>query len=443
MTILVLIVFVGLGIYVWFFERKPAPEEKKIVIFPDVKQEEITQFQLIYPEKTIVCARKEDDEWEITKPKKFKANDSAIDTILGKLSDLEAKRKITEEAGKLKDYGLEEPEFKVGFVAAKRPQVLLVGEKTPIGGDYYVKTEGSPAIYILVSWKVSGLKKEVKDLRSKKVIDFSPPLVKKLQIQTTSYKLVCVKEEKKWELQKPVVAKADESKIMEILNNLKNAKVEEFVEDEAKDFKEYGLDKPKIKIELLLKDDSLNGVLMGDVAEGKVYIKPKFVDSVYQVSDSLYKDFNLTPFDLRDKTIVRIPTHLLEEIEFTKGEEKITCRQDEDKIWRIMISTTPSEGKNVETEVGNLLADFRPLEASGFIEEEAEDFGKYGLKKPDYKVKFICKETVAEVWLSKREGEVYVRIVPEKAVYPAPMHRCGVYLVKEEIISEIDKIFEK
>ena len=59
---------------------------------------------------------------------------------------------------------------------------LIVGDQTPIGFKAYVQKEGDPKLYLSTGAFHSGIKKELKDLRDKTIIDFNNDQIQTIEL---------------------------------------------------------------------------------------------------------------------------------------------------------------------------------------------------------------------------------------------------------------------
>ncbi|MFH2105575.1 MAG: DUF4340 domain-containing protein [Parcubacteria group bacterium] len=116
------------------------------------------------------------------------------------------------------------------------------------------------------------------------VIDFDKAQVKEITFEQTDKKTRVVKEGEGWKIVEPITYQARAGKIDETLDSINELEATQEITEG--DLAEYGLDKPIIKITLLMQDDSQQEILLGDKSpqETSIYVKASTSDSVYLVN---------------------------------------------------------------------------------------------------------------------------------------------------------------
>ena len=74
---------------------------------------------------------------------------------------------LDEQATDLKQYGLDPARIEVTFRFAAKDQKLLIGQKTPTGGDLYAKVPDKPRVFLVAAHLESTFNKSPFDLRDK------------------------------------------------------------------------------------------------------------------------------------------------------------------------------------------------------------------------------------------------------------------------------------
>ena len=93
--------------------------------------------------------------------------------------------------------------------------------------------------------------------------------------------------------------------IRSILDALHVLKVAEFTKDGAADLREYGLEVPRIRVSLQLKEESQTLLVGSDIPDtANVYVKLDTLESVYAVNREIVNALDKSVFDLRDKRVI-------------------------------------------------------------------------------------------------------------------------------------------
>ena len=108
-----------------------------------------------------------------------------------------------------------------------------------------------------------------------------------------------------WHLTAPLTADANPAKIDEILQNLLEKKVKQTLA--AEDLAQYGLQPPKIRIELWTGgEDPAKTFLIGDrTVNYSVYTKEQSESHIFLIESSALDDFTKSPSDFRDRSVFK------------------------------------------------------------------------------------------------------------------------------------------
>lgn len=169
-SFITLAIFVLLGIFVIFIDKGKKEKEEKVSIFAqEVKEEDITKFELNDIEKNtnIICEKSGSEIWKIVSPEKYETDKDTLNGIINNFINPAVDRKLTESSD-LKNFGLDNPKFKIKVTTKdNKENVLIVGNLTPTQNLYYVKDQYKDQIYTVYSYCIDGMKKDIKSLRKK------------------------------------------------------------------------------------------------------------------------------------------------------------------------------------------------------------------------------------------------------------------------------------
>ena len=93
-----------------------------------------------------------DGSWTLAEDPAYHLDATDCNTMVTALSALNAKRRLTEQAGET--YGLESPTAVVTVTAQGQKTTLTIGAKNPLTGDYYLKKAGDDALYTVAGNKI-------------------------------------------------------------------------------------------------------------------------------------------------------------------------------------------------------------------------------------------------------------------------------------------------
>jgi len=433
-TIIVAVLAIALGAFVYFYEIKGGEERqqaeqqaKKIFLFED---DQVKGLTLEHSGKEIVLTKAKDGEWTITAPIETEADKGTVDGLVRNLKSAETDRIVADSTADLGAFGLDEPEVKVSLLLGEEhTEPLCIGNKSPTGSYIFANMGGSHEVFTTRSSLLSNVKKELFDLRDKRVLGFEKDEVEKLELNQRGKPLfVLSKTGSEWQMEQPQKLQGDRSEVNNILNKLKNGKAKAVVTEKASSLKSYGLDKPDVVVTLWLgKDKAKKQLKIGDEkAPDRYYAKDEARDPIFTVDSTFVVELRKDLFDLRDKEIVRFLRDRVNKIELVYADSSIVCQKDTSDNWRV---TAPVVQKAKKWKVSGLLSDIETLKAEEFVAEQATDLSRYGLDTPQITAKlWDDREIQTQVSLGKVKGDlVYAKVRGKEAVY----------LVKDRIVEKL------
>ena len=431
---LILVLFAGFLTYYLWSGKKEKPPETRIFNMDKEKVNKLT----IKGEEDIVLEKK-NDEWKMLSPRKWEVDQELVNRMVGEISRLEAERVIKEEKPELKNYGLAKPRLRITFQGEGKIQELLVGEKTPVGYQYYAKRRDLPSVYVVSGYRLDDFFKKPEDLRERRLLRFEKNEVRKVTLVYPDKKITLEKKEEEWEITSPLKTKGDKWEIEGLLDDLKNLRIEKFVEERAEDLKKYSLDKPLFRVEIWLgKDMAYKGLDFGKEEENLVYVARSGLGQVFAVNKDKMKRLKKTLFELRDKVVFSFSLDEVKEIDLSYQDKKLVLVKEKDK-WRM---THPKSGEVEKDKVEDLLWTVKDLEATSFEKEKAKDLSPYGLDKPEVKLVLKLKEGKKILYLGKTvkkggEERVYGKVEGDPRVFTVREY------IKEDLMKEPEDFFKK
>jgi hypothetical protein len=237
-----------------------------------------------------------------------------------------------------------------------------------------------------------------------------------------------------WRVTHPSPVPADEAEISGITANLASAEVQRVVDDQATDFKQYGLDPARIEVGFKFagKDQKL---LIGQKTPtgADLYARVPDKPRVFLVPSFLESTFNKSSFDLRDKTILKIDREKVDHMEIVTADRTLTlAKQGAD--WRVTAPTNArADFGAVEGIIGRL--NTTPMKAivRGETGEtgETNDAKEYGLDKPAATVRVKSGSSEAGLAIGKSAGD--------GVVYARDLSRPLIFTVEQALLDELKK----
>ena len=141
-----------------------------------------------------------------------------------------------------------EVEFKSGD--GKPSGRILLGSKTPTGGNLYAKRNDEKRVFLVADFQDSSLNKSTFNLRDKTLIKIARDKVDGVEVDVSGKPIQFAKDGSDWKITKPIAARADFSSVEGLVGRVETAQMKSIVTDQASpdDLKKYGLDKPDVTV---------------------------------------------------------------------------------------------------------------------------------------------------------------------------------------------------
>jgi hypothetical protein len=340
-TIVLLVVLAGLGGYIYFVEseRDPAAADAKARAFPDLSADAIEEIQIKSADGETSRVLRDGDDWRLVEPRALDADTGVVGTVTSNLSTLEVQRVVDENPSDLAQYGLNPPRLDVSFRLKdqKEFQRLLVGDKTATGGDLFAKRPNETRVFLISSFLDSIFNKAAFDLRDKSVLAFEREKVESIEVSEGAQTLQFARNGMDWRIARPIAARADYAAIEGLMTRLSSTFMQRVVEPEAKDLRQYGLDRPVLTASV--NAGSARSVLLigGTADEGGRFAKDAAKPEVFTVEETLFTELAKDAPEYRRKDVFDARSFTATRIELQRGADMMAfdkTRVDGKETWR-------------------------------------------------------------------------------------------------------------
>jgi len=221
----------------------------------------------------------------------------------------------------------------------------------------------------------------------------------KIELKSNKYEIVCEKIKEDWEIIKPICAKADTTKIDEIIYSVGHLVKGPF-QAKSKEVRlvDYGLEKPRLVAKIT--SNKVYTILFGkesNVYKGYVFIQLEGDENIYTVSTSIFSTFDKDIKTLRNRKIFGYMAYKVDKIIIwqkflkSKGKELVTEYEEshlvrgENNGWYL---EKPFSEKLDDTQVNRLISGLLDVEICDFI-TPSKDLKKYGLDEPQWRIQLF------------------------------------------------------
>jgi hypothetical protein len=374
--LLMLVVAVGLGSYIYFVEMKrdPAadtatPARDKVFTIPTgtISEVEVTNAMA---EVTKVTRR--DTTWTLTAPETAEADLVAVSQLISSLESLERVKVIDENPKSLAPFGLDPARIRVVFKTTGEPATgtLLIGNKTPTGGDIYAKLDNAPAVFLIGGFLEDTFNKKAFDLRDKTVLKFAQDAVDSVTVAQGTSRIGLSKSGAEWRFAAPQSAKADAAAVDGLVNRLFQAKMTGLsAADGTSRLKEFGLDKPQVMVTLGAGSSKTELAIGAKQDDTNVYARDLSRTMVFSVEKTLVDELLKKADDYRVKDVFAFRSFTAQGIDLTYGGQTYTFAKKKgegENTLEIWAQTAPAAKTVDDTKFSDLLMTISNLRAESF-----------------------------------------------------------------------------
>lgn len=392
-TVGLLVVALGLGLYLKFWETKQpdtAEAQRQSQNVVNVDRDKITGI-VIQNGDDKIDIRRNGDQWRLETPIKDQADPALIQNLLMELDGWQKEATISEkemeaDKNKLAEFGLNKPKLRLKLVGEKAPPELLFGKDAALEGKMYVRFDNSKEAFLVGQSIRKSIDKKPEEFRDKRLTDLTPAQVARVVLKTKAGEMELQKQADRWEIVKPLRARGDDQKINDLIAQVTNTRIEQFVASDSGDLHPYGLAEARGSITLFEPEDKQGQMLQLGSAKEKDQVYARFAARgfVYTLPKKVEDVFNAKPDDVRDRHLVRIDTNILDRVTIESAKGKVVLARNQEN-WNIAsMNSTPANS----SEVRRLIDALQNVEVSRFVEDTASNLSKYGLDKPPAQVTF-------------------------------------------------------
>jgi len=430
-TLIWLVVAAVLFGFIFVFEHffRPAPAEPSAIL-TDLQPSTVTSVQVIPANALEIRADRTNDTWLLTKPIMYPAQPAAIEALLAALQKLTPAIRIS--AGELReqhsaesDYGFDTPQVSLVIEAGDQRWQLKVGNKTAPGDQVFLRIVGTDGAYVTDADWLKYLPRSADDWRATALVDFGDSAPDSI-ILTNGTKVIQLQRNATnhlWQMTRPLVARADGSRITEALQRLQTAQVSQFVTDNPKaDLTAFDLQPAELDLWIGHGTNFMAALHAGKSATNDsslVYARREGWSTVTTTAKDPLSPWLGTVNDFRDPFLLELSAPVAE-IE-VRGTNHFTLQRQDTNGWRLAGEKFPVDAGSVQQFI-RLLASLRVTE---FVKDvvTTPDLPAYGLAAPSWQITLFSavddtNTVIAQLLFGTvQTNEVFVRRADEDSVY--------------------------
>lgn len=347
-TLIVVLVAVALGSFVYFYDSKHAPkppsEDTSKPAF-SVKAADVTGVTIHRKSDTVALTKGSD--WELSEPIDTRADQSAVGGIVDDIGSLNVQRSFA-PTDNLSKYGLADPAVKIVFqLKSGASHTIQLGDKDFSNSSVYALIDDSKNVNLVSTALLDETTKPVAQLRDRSLIDLNGSQVIALALNETSDDITVTKAQTGWEITSPRKTLADSSVVDALVSSLSSSKFTDVVSETSADLAKYGLAHPALTLEVTAQGGKQFRLLLekkGDDYYGRDASRPM----IFRVDSATYNSFDKKLFDLRDKSILQFDPTSISTVTIQNATGTIQCSQGKDDQWSV-VEPVSDKGKAVQS----------------------------------------------------------------------------------------------
>jgi len=264
-----------------------------------------------------------------------------------------------------------------------------------------------------------------------KVFTVEADKINELRITSQGQTSLLKKEGSGWKLYEPTQIDADPPEAIGVATALGGVEIVRVIDDNATNLDQFGLANPAITVEYKAEGGAAGKLRLGNknATQGEMYALKNDEKRVFLVSAYQETSFNRTPFDLRDKKILKFDRDKADSLVLVKGKDSIEMSRSGSE-WKV---NKPVPSRSDYTAIEGFLTRLSSANMSKMVEENPKDLAKYGLDKPTMTITIGAGSAKTVLDVGKTEnGDRYAM----------DASRPIVFTVDSTLATDLDKNFE-
>ena len=395
-TLFLFVAVILLGGFIWLVDQRlesTREREEQTRKAMRIVADRISYLQIETTNVLVECAE-EDGKWMLVQPVRDRADSAAIDRVLSGLQNLSRGEVITAAERKsrnvqLSDYGLDQPRVKITLGDNLRRRTILVGRTALLGGSVYIKDESLDDVIATDTNLLQFIPQAAADLRDRVLFHGALEQIQRLDVRSGSgFFQVAKGEQGQWALQQPISARASPMVVQEILTDLFDLRIEQFVAESKSDLFAYGLDDAGVKVSVSSGNkDGATELWLGNLVETNkdlVYARVKGSDSICAVRSSILGRLAMKAEELRDRRLMTLSIYDITYFRAEEGERAVELRRD-GETWNVI---EPKPWKADPQHMRDLLTAWVGAGIEAFVDDPKTNLSALGLAPPARTLKF-------------------------------------------------------
>jgi hypothetical protein len=429
-----LVLAAGLFAFIFLYERhtrKPAPGPTRIL--SALEPSRVTTIQVLPNDHSEIQAVRSNAGWQLTKPLVYPAQPVSIETLLVALAQLTPvtympERELRNRFNADEEYGFANPQAAIVLHQGTHRTQLRIGRRTAPGDQVFLQVVGVEGVYVVDADLLKLVPRTANAWRDATFVDLKGRAIDGIAV-TNGLKMFELKKDstnKLWRMVGPTPARANNARIEEGLQKLRDLRILQFVSDSPKpDLESFKLQPPEWELGLSEGTNRLTVLQFGRPATNdasQIYARRFGQTTIVAVSSNLLASWRDPVNEFRDTHLLTL-TEPVDTIE-VHAQDTFSIQRQTNNTWRVLPQNFPADSGLVK----NLLSILSGMPIVQFVKDAVTepDLPVYGLSMPSRQ--FILRlapaasATNSAIFAdlsfgTNQENKVFVRRTDESFVY--------------------------
>jgi hypothetical protein len=377
--------------------RRQREKEASRLILPGLNPSLVTNIEIHpwgQPVTEVVRQSASDHSWRLVRPVSYPAQNQLLAALLEALRKLEWLERINEKElndrpNAQEEFGFTKPLFTVLLQGSGSPRRLEFGVLGAFNDEVSLQVVGDTAIYQAAADILRLLPLDQRLWRDQSLLSLTNLAFQTLLVRSAGQEFELERDATNhlWSMSKPLPrARADTSKINNLLSQLQNVQISGFVpEDPQPDLDTFGLQStentPELELSFLNGSNKVAGLQVGSsVSNYPAYAYARRVDPgnvIVAVAKELLKPWQAPYTNFLDPHFISLSPSLIESIA-VRGDDDFEVRKRTNGLW--MVAADKSFAADADL-MGYWLAQFTNMPTQ-IAKRVVADFSDYGLSHP-------------------------------------------------------------
>jgi hypothetical protein len=379
--------------FIYFYERGEPDTSQRAEragrVFPDVQSAEVTGLTVSRAGFFIRLDR-QTDQWRYVAPVRYPAQSEGIERLLNAILELRqmgsiSAQEVLAQTNGLGAFGLNPPEATLEIIERLTNRwELRLGRQPWLGRpEVYAQLVGRDGVLVVNADLVKALPAGGDDWRDRSLLPVAGVEFNRFEVRTRTNSIEVVRNAtNRWQMTKPLLTRANTSRLEFLLQLLQMARIERFITDDPRaDLEPYGLLPPERELVFGLGTNDVLALQLGRSPTNnpaQVFVRRLSHSNVVLVARSVAEPWLAGFREFCDRRLMVFKPEAVDRLE-ARADEPFAVEREPAGEWRIV---EPFVGSADRVLMVEFLAELAGLEFLEFEKEVVTDFAAYGLTTP-------------------------------------------------------------